>query len=235
MTPVVLSMRDASAHYGRREVFSGVSFNVRGGQSIGVVGAAGAGKTTLLRIIGGFIRPTTGEALICGRPPRDALRSIGVAYFAGASTLPPSVCAREWGTLGNGEPVTTDHRPIRVLSHESRQLLGLRTALSRQSLQLIVLDEPWEGLDAEGARWLSAILESKRDRGAAVVVSSHRLHDLAGFCDAYLFLMPHEATVLKAHEISRVGPVTAALLADTFEKLRDRTVPIATSNLQSSI
>ena len=118
-----------------------------------------------------------------------------------------------------------DRRRIRVLSHGSKQLLGLRTVLSRHPLQLIVLDEPWEGLDPESSRWLNATLESKRDRGAAVVVSSHRLHDLAGFCDDYLFLMPHEAVLLKAHEISRVGPVTSTALADTFDRLRERTKP----------
>ena len=85
-----------------------------------------------------------------------------------------------------------------------------------------MLDEPWEGLDTESSRWLNATLELKRDRGAAVIVSSHRLHDLAGLCDEYLFLLPHDARLVKAHEIARVGPVTAPLLADTFEKLRER-------------
>jgi ABC-type multidrug transport system ATPase subunit len=119
--------------------------------------------------------------------------------------------------------VLPDRRPIRALSQGLKQLLGLRTVLSRHPLQLVVLDEPWEGLDSESSRWLNATLELKRDRGAAVVVSSHRLHDLAGLCDDYLFLMPHEARLLKAPEISRVGPVTAALLADTFDRLRERT------------
>jgi ABC-type uncharacterized transport system ATPase subunit len=64
------------------------------------------------------------------------------------------------------------------------------------------------------------MLESKRDRGAAVVLSSHRLHDLAGLCDAYLFLLNHTATLLKAPEISSVGPVTAATLADVFNRVR---------------
>jgi ABC-2 type transport system ATP-binding protein len=226
VTPIMLSVRDLAARYGVREVFSGVSFDLRAGHSLGVVGVNGAGKTTLLRMLIGCIAPSTGEVRLCGHAPRDALRQVGVAYFAGAATLPPSIPASAWGTLGNGEAVTTERRPIRVLSSGSRQLLGLRTVLSRQPLQLVVLDEPWEGLDTEGARWLSATLESKRDRGAAVIVSSHRLHDLAGLCDAYLFLMPHQATLLKAHEISRVGPVTAALLADTFDRLRDRTMPI---------
>lgn len=226
MTPILLSVRDVAAQYGPREVFSGVSFDLRAGHSLGVIGTNGAGKTTLLRMLVGCITPARGDVRIAGRPPRGALPRTGVAYFAGAATLPPSVSAAAWGTLGNGEPVTTERRPIRVLSHGSKQLLGLRTVLSRQPLQLVVLDEPWEGLDTEGARWLSATLEAKRDRGAAVVVSSHRLHDLAGLCDAYLFLMPHQATLLKAHEIARVGPVTAALLADMFDKLRDRTMTI---------
>jgi ABC-type multidrug transport system ATPase subunit len=226
VTPILLSVRDLAVRYGVREVFRGVAFDLRAGHSLGVVGVSGSGKTTLLRMLVGCIAPTTGEIRILGHVPRDAVRQMGVAYFAGAATLPPFVAASAWGTLGNGEAVTTERRPIRVLSYGSRQLLGLRTVLSRQPLQLVVLDEPWEGLDAEGARWLSATLESKRDRGAAVIVSSHRLHDLAGLCDAYLFLMSHQATVLKAHEISRVGPVTAALLAETLDKLRDRTMTV---------
>jgi len=226
MTPVLLSVHQASAHYGRREVFRGVSVDLRASHSLAVLGANGAGKTTLLRMLVGCVTPTAGEVRIGGRAPRDAMSSLAVAYFAGAATLPPQVHASAWATLGAGEPLTGDGRPLRVLSHGSKQLLGLRTVLSRHPLHLVVLDEPWEGLDAEGARWLSATLESKRDRGAAVVVSSHRLHDLAGLCDAYLFLMPHRAVLLKAHEIARVGPITAALLAHVFERVRDRTSPI---------
>ena len=226
MTPVLLSAVKVSAHYGRREVFRDVSFDLRASHTLAVLGANGAGKTTLLRMLVGCITPTGGEVRIAGRPPRDALARHAIAYFAGASTLPPGVRSAAWGTLGNGDVVTADRRPIRVLSHGSRQLLGLRTVLSRHPLALVVLDEPWEGLDAEGARWLSSTLEAKRDRGAAVVVSSHRLHDLAGLCDAYLFLLPHQAVVLKAHEISRVGPVTAALLQEVFDRVRDRTSTI---------
>ena len=69
-------------------------------------------------------------------------------------------------------------------------------------------------------RWLSTMIETKRARGAAVILSSHRLHDLAGLCDAYLFLFNRSATLLKAHEISTVGPVTAPTLVDVFDRLR---------------
>ena len=92
--------------------------------------------------------------------------------------------------------------------------------LGRHPLGLIVLDEPWEALDPDAARWLSTTLETKRDRGAALVLSSHRLHDLAGFCDSYLFLLPHHAKIVHAHEISATSPVTAAQLAEVFDKVR---------------
>ena len=83
-----------------------------------------------------------------------------------------------------------------------------------------MLDEPWEGIDPDGARWLSTTLELKRDRGAGVVLASHRLQDLAGLCDAYLLLLPHESIVVKAHEIDPMGVVTPALLVDLFDRLR---------------
>ena len=115
-----------------------------------------------------------------------------------------------------------DRRRVRTLSRSTRQLLGLRTALGRHPLSLIVLDEPWEGLDPDATRWLSSTLASKRDRGAAVVLSSHRLHDLAGVCDKYLFLTGHLPTLLRAHEIARSGIVSTDQLVSTFDRLRER-------------
>jgi ABC-2 type transport system ATP-binding protein len=215
-----LVARGIAARYGSREVFHGVGFELRGGQALGVVGPSGAGKTTLLRMLVGLLRPAAGDIRFDGRPPRHAVERGGVAYFAGESTLPGIVRAMNWGKLGTGTPVMAERRRLRTLSRGTRQLLGLRTVLGREPLSLVVLDEPWEGLDPDAARWLSTMVETKRDRGAAVVLSSHRLHDLAGVCDAYLFLVNHRATWLHAHEISSVGPVTAATLTDVFDRLR---------------
>jgi ABC-2 type transport system ATP-binding protein len=220
MTGLAISVRDLSVQYGRRLVFHNVSFDLAAGQAAGVIGPNGSGKTTLLRAIAGCLTPRSGEIRINGLTPRDALGRTGVAYFAGEATLPGPVRATKWGSLGNGDPVTSDRRRIRALSRGTRQLLGLRTVLGRHPLGLIVLDEPWEALDPDAGRWLSTTIETKRDRGAAVVLSSHRLHDLAGLCDVYLFLLPHQATVLRAHEIVPTGPVTADHLASVFDRLR---------------
>jgi ABC-2 type transport system ATP-binding protein len=221
MSDVILSARGLAASYGRREVFRTVSFEVPAGQSLGVVGPSGAGKTTILRIIVGLLTPRQGEVRIRGLTPRDALSRTPVAYFAGDATLPGSVRAGAWGSLGASDLIIAERRRIRTLSRGTRQLLGLRTVLSRHPLDLVVLDEPWEALDPDGARWLSSTIEAKRDRGAAVVLSSHRLHDLAGICDAYLCLLPHHVVLMKAHEIAPVGPVTPALLVELFDKLRN--------------
>lgn len=217
---LAVSVRNLAVQYGRRLVFQDVSFDLAAGQAAGVVGPNGSGKTTLLRAIAGCLTPRSGEIRINGLTPRDATARTGVAYFAGEATLPGNVRAFHWGSLGAGDGVTQETRRLRTLSRGTRQLLGLRTVLGRHPLGLIVLDEPWEALDPDAGRWLSTMLESKRDRGAAVVLSSHRVHDLAGLCDVYVFLLPHQTTVLRAHEIVAVGPVTAEHLAKTFDYLR---------------
>lgn len=219
MTPIVLA-RDLAARYGRREVFHGLSFQVSAGQSLGILGPNGAGKTTLLRILAGLLTPHEGDVRIRGLLPRHALARTPVGYFAGEATLPGAVRAAAWGRLATGERLVPESRRIRTLSRGTRQLIGLRTVLARHPLAVILLDEPWEGLDPDAARWLSTTLASKRDKGTAVILASHYLQDLAGVCDAYLFLVGSPPTLLQAYEISPVGPVTAAVLTDVYDKLR---------------
>lgn len=220
MKRVVIAVRDLTTRSGSREIFHDVSFDLGGGQALGVIGPNSSGKTTLLRALVGLVTPTGGHISIDDRPPRDALRTTSVAYFAGGVTLPGAVRAAAWGTLGTGTLVTPERRRIRTLSRGSRQLLGLRTVLGRHALRLVVLDEPWEALDPDSARWLTTTIENKRDRGAAIVLASDRFQDLSGLCDAYLFLVGGGATLLRSHEIASAGPVTTALLTDIFDKLR---------------
>src|SRR4029434_10610610 len=155
--------------YGRRLVFQELSFDLAAGQAAGVVGPNGSGKTTLLRALAGCLTPRSGEIRINGLTPRDAIARTGVGYFAGEATLPGSVRAAHWGSLGAGVNVTRESRRLRTLSRGTRQLLGLRTVLGRHPLGLIVLDEPWEGLDPDAGRWLSAMLQATIDLRADAV------------------------------------------------------------------
>src|SRR3982750_4524234 len=108
MTAPTLEAQAVSARYGQRPVFHGVTFALAGGRCLGVIGRNGAGKTTLLRVLVGLIRPCAGTVRIRGLSPREALARIGVAYFAGEATLPGFARAAAWGTLGNGDEITTD-------------------------------------------------------------------------------------------------------------------------------
>jgi len=227
VSDILICARALSARYGRREVFHGLSFDLCANQSLGVIGPNGAGKTTLLRVVAGLLTPSEGEIAVRGMRPRHALARVNVAYFAGDFTLPGSVRACDWASLATGDAITPERRRIRTLSRGTRQLLGLRTVLSRPHLGLVVLDEPWEALDVDASRWLTRTLEAKRDRGAALVLASHDPHDLAGICDLYLFLVNRRGALFKAHELTPVGPVTPAILADALERLQvDATTPL---------
>jgi ABC-type multidrug transport system ATPase subunit len=219
MTEALLSVDNMSLHYGRREVVHELTFEVPSNRVLVIIGPNGAGKTTVLRAIAGLISPSTGVVRVRGMPPRRAVARVNVAYFAGDFTLPGSVRARQWGSLATGQPITPERRRIRTLSRGTRQLLGLRTVLSRAHLALVALDEPWEGLDVDGAHWLSRTIEAKRDRGAAVVLASQDPNDLAGVCDLYLFLVNRRGLLFKAQELSSNGSVTPAVLASMLDRL----------------
>jgi ABC-2 type transport system ATP-binding protein len=218
----IIEARDLSKSYGRTTVLRGVSLRARRREVIGVIGPNGAGKTTLLRMLLGLIRGTGFVALL-GVPLPSGLARVRVGYFGGESTVPPEVQSRGWRRLFRGVDPGSDDRRARILSRGTRQLLGLGTVLSVPDLELIVLDEPWEGLDPDATRWLSSVIAARRDAGACVLVSSHRLHDLAGVCDRYLFLDQGRLTEVAIADLAPGGAaVTAEALLAAFDGLRRR-------------
>jgi ABC-type multidrug transport system ATPase subunit len=219
---VILSLNDVVKRYDNTRVLSGVTFSVGAGEAVGVIGPNGAGKTTLLRIAIGLIRPDSGSIRLDGEPVQTALRRVPVAYFAGESTIPPTVRVRSWRNLFHDVDERGENRPFAVLSRGTRQLLGLRTVFSITGLRLIVLDEPWEGLDPDAARWLSEAMRARRDARSGILVSSHRLHELAGVCDRYIFLNRGMAIPVSARSVARGGLVSGDALLAAFDVVRGR-------------
>jgi ABC-type multidrug transport system ATPase subunit len=178
-------LRRVSKRYGRHIVLQDITLALSGGEILGLAGPNGAGKTTLLRIVAGLVGPTSGEVV-----SSFVRRPGAVKYFAGEQTLPADVSARRWQHLWRAPcvwPETT--RRLGILSRGTRQRIGLEAMLAPGGVSLLLLDEPWEGLDPDASRWLSDELNLKREAGAAVVVSSHRIHDLASVCDRCAFLV----------------------------------------------
>ena len=218
----VLSLIAVVKRYDGKRVLSGVTFNAGSGDAIGIIGPNAAGKTTLLRIIVGLIRPDSGWLRLGGEPIERGLIRTPVAYFAGESTIPPAVRARTWRHLFHDVDDRGENRQFRLLSRGTRQLLGLRTILSVTGIRLLVLDEPWEGLDPDAARSLTDAMRARRDAGVTLIVSSHRLHDLAGVCDRYVFLNRGIATVASGQAVSRNGQVNGESLLAAFDAVRGR-------------
>ena len=219
--PLPTALHDISKAYGRRLVLDEVSVDVKSNEIVGLIGANGAGKTTLLRVLVGLIYPDAGTVTLGGLPPSLGLRSRRVTYFAGQAALPDRVRVRRWASL-LGAVAESERRRFRTLSRGTRQLLGVRIMLGRADRDLIVLDEPWEGLDPDGTRWLSARLRTKRSEGAGVLVSSHRLADMVDVCDRYAFVHDTrlhlvDGRALGPHSASRVETLRAV-----YEQIRRR-------------
>jgi ABC-2 type transport system ATP-binding protein len=186
-----LELAAVSKAFGTHRVLNNAWLQVRGGEAVGMIGANGAGKTTMMRIAAGLVRPDSG----CVRREDERL---ALRYFGGESTLPPDVTVRGWASLF-GHPLD-DRRRIGQLSRGSRQLLGLDLVLAATGADILLLDEPWEGLDPKGSEWLTGTLRHWRDEGAAVLISSHRLHDLDSVCTRFVMLEGGRCTPITAQD-----------------------------------
>jgi ABC-2 type transport system ATP-binding protein len=178
-----LELVDVTKAFGHHQVLNQAWLQVRAGEVVGLIGANGAGKTTLLRIAAGLVRPDGGSVRWSPNQRDERPR---IRYYGGEMTLPPSVPARRWASLF--DVAIDDRRRIGDLSRGSRQLFGLRVLLSGDEADLVLLDEPWEGLDPDGSAWLTDTVRRWQSAGAAILVSSHRLHDLDSVCTRFLLL-----------------------------------------------
>jgi len=193
----------------------GVDLDVAEGQVHGLVGPNGAGKTTLLGLLLGLATPDGGTLEILGRRVRRNLAlPDGVAGFVDGPGLYPSLTARQnltalaslrgTGTSGIDEALAqvgltdvADDR-VRGFSLGMRQRLGLSAALLTEP-RVLVLDEPANGLDPAGTRHVHRVLSGLAAGGTSIIISSHRMDDLAALCD--------EVTILATGRAVFSGPV----------------------------
>jgi ABC-2 type transport system ATP-binding protein len=190
--------------YRQIPVVHDLSFEVPYGSITGFLGSNGAGKTTTMRMILGLVCPDKGTATILGRPYRELAqpaRLVG-ALLEGARSHPWRNARDHLRVLATmiGLPSSridevlelvglTEHATRRVskFSLGMRQRLGIASALLGDPVVLI-FDEPANGLDPAGIRWLRAFLRSLADEGRAILVSSHLLAEIAHMADRVLII-----------------------------------------------
>ncbi|MFD1827149.1 ABC transporter ATP-binding protein [Mumia zhuanghuii] len=195
----VITAEGLTKRYGRLTAVDDVSFTVRYGAVTGFLGPNGAGKTTVLAMLAGLSRPTSGRVLLAGTPLADRrpdARTVGVAIescgahpgrsarqhlriLAGLAGLPGT---RVEEVLAISSLTEVAGRRVGTFSLGMRQRLALAVALLGDP-DVLLLDEPANGLDPEGIHWLRTLLRDRAERGRAVLVSSHQLSGPASAVD----------------------------------------------------
>ena len=182
--------------YGPVRALDGIDLSLAPGTIALLRGPNGAGKSTLLRVLGALTRPTRGSVRVLGRDPfrsADAAVRARVGFLGQSAALYGELTVEEnlrfaAGLRGaDGAQVARAldafslgdlrDRRARTLSQGFRRRVGLARALLGEPA-LLLLDEPWNGLDADSAATLSRLLESLRARGVAVLVASHATAEL---------------------------------------------------------
>jgi ABC-2 type transport system ATP-binding protein len=232
VAPVVVA-ESLSKRFGSVVAVDDLSFSLEPGTITGFLGPNGAGKTTTLRMLLGLAAPSQGRALVFGqayaaldrpalrigavleatdfhpgRSGRDHLRMLGQAVG-----LPDS---RADEVLALVELQDAGRRRVKGYSLGMRQRLGLATALLGEP-DLLVLDEPANGLDPEGVRWLRDFLRAFASQGRTVLVSSHVLAEVAQTVDQVLIISRGRLVVESSLEdlTARVGGAVRVRSADS--------------------
>jgi len=185
--------------YGPVRALAGIDLSLEPGTITLLRGANGAGKTTLLRILGALTRPTRGTVRVLGRDPfssGDAAVRAVVGFLGQSAALYGELSVEEnlrfaanlrgvesrevERALESFALTRVREQRARTLSQGFRRRVGLARALLGEPA-LLLLDEPWNGLDAASAETLSRTLESLRGRGVATLVASHSADNLPKF------------------------------------------------------
>ena len=200
-----LELKNITKSFGEKEVLKGISFSADSGRAFGLLGRNGAGKTTTIRILMDVFGADSGEIFIDGTPIRAREVSIGylpeerglypkkkiidqLVYFARLHGMKQQDAVKSvdyWlGRLGMEE-----HRGKRLdtLSKGNQQKIQLVTALAHNP-QIVILDEPFSGLDPVNAMLLKDVVKEEIQKGKIVLFSSHQMKYIEEFCDSIAIL-----------------------------------------------
>ena len=228
-TTAMLEIDDLHKRYGDITALDGCSFDVRPGRMLGFLGQNGAGKTTTMRAIFGLLQPDSGEVrwqdekvakahldrfgympeergLYPKMKAADQLTYLGRLH--GMSQADASTAARRWLTdLGLEDRVDS---AVDDLSQGNQQRVQLAAALIHQP-DLLVLDEPFNGLDPLGAETMAGVLRERAAAGTAVVFSSHQLDVVEDLCE--------DVAIIAEGQIRQTGEVQALKNASPYRRV----------------
>jgi fluoroquinolone transport system ATP-binding protein len=202
----MISCENVSFSYDAKPFIRGVSFEVSGGEIFGFLGPSGAGKSTLQKILTGTLGGWHGTAIVAGTDVRRRTNAfyerVGVDFEFPA--LYEKLTAREnldfFGSLYRQKPVPAGEllemiglaldadKKVAEFSKGMKSRLNFVKAIAHRP-DVLFLDEPTSGLDPVNSRAMKEIIRSERDRGAAIILTTHNMHDAAELCDRVAFFV----------------------------------------------
>ncbi|HCU95936.1 MAG TPA: hypothetical protein DHU96_25745, partial [Actinobacteria bacterium] len=205
VSPVVIEVDQLTKRFGPVTAVDALSFTVRPGHVTGFLGPNGAGKTTTMRVILGLDAPTSGRALVGGRRYQEIIRPLHVAgslldataVHGGRTAWFHLLSIAQSNGIGRRRAAQVLEatglagvagRRVREFSLGMKQRLGIAVALLADPAVLI-FDEPVNGLDAAGVRWIRQLLKSMAAEGRTVLVSSHLMSEIALTADHLIIIV----------------------------------------------
>ena len=241
----MIELAGLTKEYGARVAVDDLTVTIHPGRVTGFLGPNGSGKTTTMRCVLGLARPTSGTATVLGRPYRELaqpMRRVG-ALIDPRARHPGRTAYRHLLALAqsNGLPVKRVYEVMDLVGLESvaddrvrgfslgmGQRLGIAAALLGDP-DVLLLDEPINGLDPEGIRWVRELLRDLADEGRTVLVSSHLMSEMEDTADHLVVLgrgrlladVPMDE-LLGAHSAVRVRTPQGPTLADAVRRAGGR-------------
>ena len=202
---MILELKNIEKSFGEKKVLTGVSFKAEGGKAFGLLGRNGAGKTTSIRILMDVFPANSGEVLIDGQP--IDYNKIGIGYLPEERGLYPKKIIIDQLTyfaelkgmsrkaavesidywLGRLGMMEYRNKRLDTLSKGNQQKIQLITALAHDP-DIVILDEPFSGLDPVNAMLLKDVVKEQIVKGKIVLFSSHQMSYIEEFCDSIAIL-----------------------------------------------
>ena len=202
---MILELKNIEKSFGEKKVLTGVSFKAEGGKAFGLLGRNGAGKTTSIRILMDVFPANSGEVLIDGQP--IDYNKIGIGYLPEERGLYPkkiiidqlTYFAELKGMSHKAAVQSIDYwlkrlgmteyrnKKLETLSKGNQQKIQLITALAHDP-DIVILDEPFSGLDPVNAMLLKDVVKEQISKGKIVLFSSHQMSYIEEFCDSIAIL-----------------------------------------------
>jgi ABC-2 type transport system ATP-binding protein len=243
----VIEVERLTKRFGSTVAVDDLTFTVRPGSITGFLGPNGAGKSTTMRAVLGLVRPTAGGTTVLGRPYRelqDPVRRVGalletfdahpgrsgrnhLRVLAVGGGLPRS---RVDEVLGLVDMASAARRRVKGYSLGMRQRLGLAAALLGDP-EVLVLDEPANGLDPQGIRWLRDFLRSLASEGRTILVSSHVLSEVAQTVDDVVIV--HRGRLVRQAAMAEVEAMAAGSTSVRSPDAERLAALLAASGLES--